>query len=232
LAVLGLSLLAAGVSRWLWPTRSLYDDGAIVLRYMDNFAQGGFSQYNLDGPSVFGISGFLHGVLAGGIASTQILSPQESVLLANMIGVALVSKLDAVPVICVLAAMRTLELHIRRVDGRAWLAELRRAALWAGIPVALFVLTTVIVFGSPLPQSAYAKYFFQPRPDGMLNFVRHWWRHDATAISIQGGGLLCLPLLLAGLRRGDRLVIVSWALPDRSFQDALGYDLEASFYGR
>lgn len=61
------------------------DDAAIVLRYLDNFARGYFYTYNIpDGP-VFGISGFLYGVVAGGLAYAG-LAPETSLVVVNLLG--------------------------------------------------------------------------------------------------------------------------------------------------
>ncbi len=86
-----VSALAATLVLWLWRGIPLYDDGAIVLRYLDNFAAGHFYAYNHgDGP-VFGVSGFLHGVLAGGLAWSGLLGPLASLLASNWLGLALTS---------------------------------------------------------------------------------------------------------------------------------------------
>ncbi len=75
----------------LWPTDLISDDGAIVLRYMDNFAKGYFYSYNpADGP-VFGVSGFLHGIMAGSLAYTHLFSPMGSLMASNYIGLVFVS---------------------------------------------------------------------------------------------------------------------------------------------
>lgn len=84
-ASLGLALLFFT----LWPTNQMWDDGAIVLKYMDNFARGAFYSYNIaDGP-IFGISGFLHGILAGMLAASHLFSPLDSLFASNFIGLAL-----------------------------------------------------------------------------------------------------------------------------------------------
>lgn len=75
----------------IWPTRYVYDDGGIVLRYLDNFARGGFFQYNLDSDPVFGLSGFLYGLLAGGLSATRIISPDAAAFVVNGLGVAATS---------------------------------------------------------------------------------------------------------------------------------------------
>lgn len=86
-ALLGIAVALAFFV--VWPHDYVFDDGGIVLRYLDNFAQGGFFEYNLgDGP-VFGLSSFLFGSLAGGLAATRLVSPEASAFLVNGLGVAL-----------------------------------------------------------------------------------------------------------------------------------------------
>jgi hypothetical protein len=83
------ALLFALAYFWLWPTRVLPDDAGIILKYMDNFADGHFYTYNVaDGP-VFGISSFLHGIVAGFFAYTKLFSATGSVLASNFIGLIL-----------------------------------------------------------------------------------------------------------------------------------------------
>jgi len=75
----------------LWPTDVVWDDAGIILKYMDNFADGYFYTYNPgDGP-IFGISGFIHGIVAGFFAFTHIFSPLSSLFAANFIGLFLTS---------------------------------------------------------------------------------------------------------------------------------------------
>ncbi|GEM_PF-1704333 len=69
-----------------WPTNVVWDDAGIILKYMDNFADGYFYTYNPgDGP-IFGISGFIHGIVAGLFAFTHIFSPLNSLFASNFIG--------------------------------------------------------------------------------------------------------------------------------------------------
>ncbi len=80
-------LLAVAVTLWTLlrfpPWRHAFpDDTAIVFRYLDLFRQGYFFHYNRSGPPVFGVSGFFHGLLAGGLTWAGI-SPERSVLVVN-----------------------------------------------------------------------------------------------------------------------------------------------------
>lgn len=90
-AELVLSVGFAALFFQLWPCDVIYDDGAIVLKYMDNFADGHFYAYNpSDGP-MYGISGFIHGVLAGLFAWAHLFAPLHSLFASNFIGLVLVS---------------------------------------------------------------------------------------------------------------------------------------------
>jgi hypothetical protein len=228
--------LAAATFFVLYRGVPLVDDGAIILRYMDNFAAGHFYCYNAaDGP-IFGVSGFLHGLLAGFLAWTRWLSPQTSLLASNLLGLfltafltlrllklasrdrllvyatwllvvssvpdflmnikqgletplhlaiillgcwlvwrdysrwiwlacaaAVVSKIDAVPVAAVLGAIALWRLHVAP-QRPAWRIVGRDLALWGVLPLLLWLGFTVLVFGGPLPQSAYAKLYFHGHP--------------------------------------------------------------------
>jgi hypothetical protein len=85
------SFAFAGAFLWMWPCRYIFDDGGIVVKYMDSFAQGAFYSYNVSDGPVFGISGFFHGILSGTLSATHLLSPDDSVIASNFIGAALSS---------------------------------------------------------------------------------------------------------------------------------------------
>lgn len=75
----------------LYPASVIYDDGGIVLKYMDNFAAGHFYCYNIEDGPVYGISGFLHGIFAGALAYFHILSPDHALLASNLAGLFLLA---------------------------------------------------------------------------------------------------------------------------------------------
>jgi hypothetical protein len=93
----GMKLLVAMIASavfaaiWFsaWPTDLMWDDGAIVLRYMDNFADGHFYRYNVADPPVFGVSGFIHCTLAGFVAASGWISPQDSLYVSGYVGLVL-----------------------------------------------------------------------------------------------------------------------------------------------
>ena len=275
----------------LWPKEILIDDGAIVLRYLDNAAAGGFYRYNLQDGPVFGVSGFVHGALAGALAASHWATPEQSALWTNLLGVsvsafavllilrrstasalvvlvswvfvlsacyfflttafagleaplhmgivllavwafladrpramwallalAMISKLDAAPVVVVLAGLRLGTLLARGESRRGWRAVSRAALVYDGIPLRLWILFASWFFGSPLPQSAYAKLNYHYHPPSRIEFVTSWWRRDelriiaywattfaAVAVSVwksrreQTCGLLALPLACLGV---------------------------------
>jgi hypothetical protein len=234
---LALALLLAAAHFALFPAREVYDDGGIILRYMDNFALGHFFVYNpADGP-IYGVSGFVHGIVAGFLSWTRICSPDNSVLVSNFGGLVLtgwmllrifshyfgnraailpawalamlmsryllitakqgletplhlgivltavyfclsrkdylfwlfaalsvISKLDAVPVIALLAGW-----HVIRNIRRAWPVSIRRPFYLAPIacfaaPMTAWIVFSCRVFGSPMPQSAFAKLHYHGHP--------------------------------------------------------------------
>ena len=63
----------------------LIDDAGIVLRYLDNFRDGHFYTYNVSDGPVFGISGFVHGILTGALAYAQI-QPEVALIASNFLG--------------------------------------------------------------------------------------------------------------------------------------------------
>jgi len=91
-SVRGLALLAfsAALTGWHYLhvrplDRPLLDDTAIILKYLDNVRGGCFYCYNrADGP-VFGISGFVHGLLTGALVAAGV-RPEPAVIVSNIVG--------------------------------------------------------------------------------------------------------------------------------------------------
>lgn len=279
-AAVGLALAFAIWFWWIWPQRYIYDDGGIVLRYMDQFAAGHFYRYNASDPPVFGVSGFVHALFAGALAASGAFSPRASLFVSGFTGLFLtalavllvlrrfsrsaaavlvgwcfvlgsspyfltntfqgletslhtgialfavwaflsgrstlmwammalgvMSKLDAVPLVLVLAALRALQLR----SAAAWRTELRRAALAGGLPLLAWVGFTLQVFGSPMPQSAFAKLVFHMHPPSRLGFVTQWWGRDELRFAAYWL-VVAIGTLVAWRRGGgDRLRVL--ALP-------------------
>jgi hypothetical protein len=61
------------------------DDPAIILKYLDNFAQGCFFCWNPHEPPVFGISAFVYGVLTGALAWLHV-PPEMSLISVDVAG--------------------------------------------------------------------------------------------------------------------------------------------------
>lgn len=80
------ALLYASAHFYFYPSLVIYDDGGIVVRYMDQFAAGHFYCYNPEDGPVFGVSGPLHGLFSGLLAWLHIFSPDHSVLASNFTG--------------------------------------------------------------------------------------------------------------------------------------------------
>jgi hypothetical protein len=119
------------------------DDGGIVLRYMDNFAEGYFYTYNpSDGP-VFGVSSFTHGILADFFAYTHLLSPLNSLFASNFISLVLTAFL----------VLRLLSYYLTddRVIPFVWLAVMLTPAFFVinikqGLETPLHLATLLLCF--------------------------------------------------------------------------------------
>jgi hypothetical protein len=64
----------------------ILDDAAIILRYMDNFSKGIFFKYNASDAPVYGVSGFLHGLLGGTLSYLKITTATNSLKVSNIAG--------------------------------------------------------------------------------------------------------------------------------------------------
>jgi hypothetical protein len=245
-----ISVTFATTMKILWPCQYIFDDAGIVVKYMDSFSEGAFYCYNpSDGP-VYGISGFIHGIISGFFAYFHICSPENSVIISNYLGVlitsfsillilnrvsksgtlillgwaitisassyfiitafqgletplhlalvlllywsylsnqtrtfyllialTIISKLDSIPIVIILLVARTYSVF-KTHSKSLILAELRYALIWSGIPLFTWLGFTFLVFGSPLPQTAYAKLFFHPHPKSYFSFIVPNWQRD------------------------------------------------------
>jgi hypothetical protein len=61
------------------------DDSAIVMRYLKNFQAGHFFVYNAEDGPVYGVSGFIHGLIAG-ILCWFGLDPKSSIMIVSLVG--------------------------------------------------------------------------------------------------------------------------------------------------
>ena len=234
-----LALAAAALFFVLWGDVPVWDDAGFVLRYLDNFAAGHFYVFNpSDGP-MFGLSSFLHGLLAGLLALSGILSAEGAMFASNFIGLTLLSfatlrllarqggpwwlviaawlvtigaaprlvinlkqgletplhagvlaatllaffarntrttlllaalcvasKLDLAPAALVLALLTVWRSARATEQPRRWRRAIVTFAVWFALPVGVVLTSTTLLFGSPLPQSAMAKFEFHQRDTG------------------------------------------------------------------
>jgi hypothetical protein len=253
-----IAILLAVVA-YTFLSRYLFDDAGFVLRYVENFKSGYFYRFNTTDAPVFGLSGFIYGLVCFcfsivGIPSTVCLK------LANLLGtvvyifvllqicrhliqdkrmvwlvfislclgveavvlmfaaglelpvhiaivittlffwlkkrqkwflifaaISVMSKLDAVPIVAVLLIFYVLEQVILQRS----LKNLVQIGIYTGIPITMWIIFTLIWFGSPLPQSAYAKYVYHVSADQhAFPFLFYFLEHPVRKISF---------LLLEGL---------------------------------
>ena len=260
----------------------VFDDAAIVLRYMDNFGKGHFFKYNATDAPIYGISGFIHGLLGGLLVYLHIAGSEQALLISNYIGfvfaswfiyltyktlitsrgfafaawcvtivaarsfldvansgletplhlafvmgavyffisrqkrtfyffsaLMVVSKLDAVPV----AAALFFYYVIVRVDWKsgktALLKELKWCTLYFLLPVLAGMLCLIALFGSPLPQSAFAKLHYHPHPkDSWFPFLKYFENNTFKLLLLVAGLLLWFINILEVIwKRNHRLLI-------------------------
>lgn len=259
---------------WWWPCKTVFDDGGIVLKYMDNFAKGLFYHYNVEDGPVFGVSGFVHGVLSGGVAWSGLLTAEHAVAASNIIGLvllnitimlillhfnkrmlvvmpvwllvvfsshrllvctfqgletplhigivlgaylaflktsrrclwvlsalAIISKLDAVPVVGLLLLMDEVRsFHyggLRNVPG-----DVRRLLFWFLLPLGVWIVFSIAVFGSPMPHTAQAKMSHHRDMSGLLcPFLSEWFSGDGVRLTCVGMASALFAVCHAYLRR-------------------------------
>ena len=223
----------------------LIDDAGFILRYLDNFQEGCFYCFNVSDGPVFGLSGFVHGLVAAGFTLVgcgtktallisnylglflsswlllRILSNLQlyalikwgiwvAVLVANkaflyiattgmetpihlaivlaallafwqekprwmwaFLALSAISKLDAVPIIVVVAIIYLLPRFREMLSWKS--GVLKNLFLWGVLPVITWIVFSTLVFGSPLPQSAYAKtYLLFHREDHWFPFFQNY----------------------------------------------------------
>ncbi|MBF0406738.1 MAG: hypothetical protein HQM10_05270 [Candidatus Riflebacteria bacterium] len=109
------SIILSTIFFAIWPTSLILDDGGIILKYMDNFQKGYFYTYNIEDGPIFGISGFIHGISAGLLTFSGLLSPLNSLFASNFIG----------SIILILVIIQILRFHSEGyfipIFGAAWL---------------------------------------------------------------------------------------------------------------
>lgn len=97
------------------------------------------------------------------------------------------SKLDALPVSVVLAALGAHEVRARE----GWRGAIATVALWYALPLLVYVVATSAVFGSPLPHSASVKLVLYRRHGGAPGIFALWLRDPSrwalVAAAVCGG---------------------------------------------
>ncbi len=235
----------------------MFDDSGFTLRYLDNFWDGYFYQYNKSDPPVFGISSFLFGVFTGFWCWTHLLTPEQSIYFAELIGLfcigflslkiirevvsnnhlvlifwmlalfsskmffnvaasgmetpfhlsflfaallfffqnkakwmwlflslSVISKLDAVPFALVVGLV-FLANNRKKIMPITWHNSfIKEILFWVIVPIGLWIVFSFLMFGSPLPQSAYSKIYLQFHPDDhWFPFFKHYLLGDRIAIA-------------------------------------------------
>lgn len=92
-----------------------------------------------------------------------------------------ISKLDALPLIAVLMVLYSWQEFVVNRSLKRW----RDIVIFAGIPLLVWLIFTWLLFGSPLPQSAFAKYYYHPNPDKhSFPFLYYFLEHPIRRINI------------------------------------------------
>lgn len=108
----------------------------------------------------------------------------------GLLALATISKLDAVPLVLVVGLLWLIR------ERRGLLPLSTRNPLWASlvlggiVPILLYVGVATLIFGSPLPQSAYVKAFLQKHPDDSFFPFLSYYLESRMRIGLLGGGLL------------------------------------------
>lgn len=85
------------------------------------------------------------------------------------ISLSVVSKLDAVASGVVLLIYLLLSNLDNLKSSPGFKSFIKKAIIFAFLPLLIFLITTLMIFGSPLPQSAYAKVFYYQHPETSLS---------------------------------------------------------------
>ena len=252
----------------------LVDDTGFIIRYMNQAANGCFYCFNESEGPVFGISGFLYGVLTCTLALPGFFSPESiikvvgllslvwlffmliriflkviedatfsilalvavlvfsyNMIIASTYGLetnfhlaivftgvyfflmdqpramwlflafSVISKLDAVPLVLVLALIYLAE-HRKDFFRTTGLSHWGKALLYFGLPILGFVVISYIMFDGPIPQSAHAKInFHKSTLDGWFPFIEPLIKTKKRVFLVVIALVFALVHLLVGLRR-------------------------------
>ncbi len=128
--------------------------------------------------------------------------------------IAVISKLDAVPLVLVISTFWLIEnwTDLRKFD---WHKQRYHDAIQFGlVPVLIWIVFAWIVFGSPLPQSAFAKIYFHNHAKGswfpfLEPFVANGYRSPFLVLSF--GLFLAQVGWVAAKRKGGRDLVFGFA---------------------
>jgi hypothetical protein len=260
----------------------IFDDAAIVLRYMDHFAEGHFFKYNAADAPVYGISGFLHGLFAGLLSYSNLVNSEQALWISNYIGfiltswfiyriyakmvypsslviplwlitittvrsflnvttsgletplhlglvtgavcffvyqqqkafyfflaMAIISKLDALPVVTVLLLYHFILYYRLFISKPDWKKQLLIFGLYFLFPLITGIVAITLLFGSPLPQSAYAKLYYHYHPSNswfpfLVNFTSNTLKR---VLVVTGLIIWSVSLIEAFLKRNTLLLL-------------------------
>ena len=92
-----------------------------------------------------------------------------------MMAVSVISKLDAVPIVLVLGGLHLLRHRNEVREAGLESKTVKDVLIFGVIPVICWIVFATWLFGSPLPQSAYAKIYFHSHPsDHWFPFLKHY----------------------------------------------------------
>ncbi len=64
-----------------------YDDTGFIIRYFNNFWEGYWFKFNIQDEPVFGLSGFLYGLVGGTLCYFKLLFPEDAINLLSALGI-------------------------------------------------------------------------------------------------------------------------------------------------
>jgi hypothetical protein len=130
---------------------------------------------------------------------------------------AVVSKLDALPIVVALAAAFLAKDYFEKGVSLSSSGRMAREfAAYALLPGAAWIVFSYTVFGSPMPQSAYSKFYYHPHPSGqwfpfLQPLIGHPWNKLVLIIMLvlwTGYALYSL----AAKRKHERIPVLIYGL--------------------
>jgi hypothetical protein len=261
----------------------VFDDAAIILRYMDNFGKGHFFKYNSGDAPVYGISGFIHGLFAGLLSYLHMAGSRQALMISNCTGfvftswfvysiyknlsrssffafaaylvtittarsflsvansgletslhlsivtaaiyfflkqrfrpfyfftaLMIISKLDAVPIAITLLGYYFVVYGKNKSYNKSFATELLRLGLFFLLPFVAGLAIITLVFGSPLPQSAFAKLYYHTHPTGSwFPFLAYFTNNGFRLLLLIGGMALWVTVFIDALYHRNRSLLIN-----------------------